>query len=329
MAYTITATNVNEAFAEVFWKLRTYPTHERNTRNGPAITFTDTFIITYLKPQERVLFHEGRDANPIFHLMESIWMLAGRNDVAFLERFNSRIRQYSDDGVTFNAAYGYRWRRHFGFDQLLAVIDLLRRDLQTRQAVVQIWDAADLTRTTNDKACNTQVIFETQAGQLDMTVLNRSNDIWWGALGANVVHFSVLQEFVATALQVPLGVYRQVSANLHLYRNLYKADQYITLPPQAGDYDRYWRGMVEPRPLMTEPDPQLFLYECEWFCVDPLANNPYRNTFLSEVARPMAMVSAARRAGETGRAEAASVHATDWRSAAMDWVERREAARKR
>jgi hypothetical protein len=80
---------------------------------------------------------------------------------------------------------------------------------------------------------------------------------------------------------------------------------------------------------MIDPDPQLFLYECEWFCVDPLAPNPYRNTFLSDVARPMAMVSAARRAGETGRKEAASVGAEDWRYAAMSWVERREAARQR
>ena len=33
--------------------------------------------------------------------------------------------------------------------------------------------------------------------KLCMTVCNRSNDMLWGAYGANVVHMSMLQEFVA------------------------------------------------------------------------------------------------------------------------------------
>jgi hypothetical protein len=137
--------NVNHAFSEIFWKMKTMGLKPEQTRNGLAYVIAEPVITTYRYPQERVLFHTGRDANPIFHLMESIWMLAGRRDVQFLQHFNSTIGQFSDDGKVFNAAYGYRWRRHFGFDQLEEVIKALRRDPETRQAVIQMWDQDDKT----------------------------------------------------------------------------------------------------------------------------------------------------------------------------------------
>ena len=128
----IRARNVNVAVSEALWKLKVVGVQE-DTRNGPVIAFPEPVVTTYERPQERVLFWGERDANPIFHLMESIWMLAGRRDVAFLEQFNSKIGQYSDDGKVFNAAYGYRWRDHFGYDQLTEIIKLLKEEPHTRQ----------------------------------------------------------------------------------------------------------------------------------------------------------------------------------------------------
>jgi hypothetical protein len=50
-----------------------------------------------------------RDANPFFHVMETLWMLAGRNDLPWLVRFNKRFASYSDDGGnTQPGAYGYQ-----------------------------------------------------------------------------------------------------------------------------------------------------------------------------------------------------------------------------
>jgi hypothetical protein len=105
--------NVNQAFSEIFWKLKVLNLQPEQTRNGPAIVYPEMVTTVYKCPSERVLFHKGRDANPIFHLMESIWMLAGRNDAAFLQQFNKRMADFSDDNKVFNAAYGYRWRKHF------------------------------------------------------------------------------------------------------------------------------------------------------------------------------------------------------------------------
>jgi len=321
--------NVNQAFSEIFWRLKAEGLKPEPTRNGPALVMPEPVITIYECPVERVLFHPGRDANPIFHLLESVWILAGRRDVAFLQQFNSRIGQYSDDGKVYNAAYGYRLRKHFGRDQLVDAINLLRRDPETRQAVMQIWDPVDLHRRTRDKACNTQVMFDTRGGRLNMTVVNRSNDIWWGAYGANAVHFSILQEFVACSVGLRPGVYRQVSNNLHLYTELYEAKHYVSQPPIAETYDHYSSGHIRPLPLMLNGEFKLFLADCEKFCDDPFNQEAaYAHPFLKHVAHPMAMVSRVRKihAGD-GRGWAAKVRADDWRRACFDWIDKRDLIR--
>lgn len=327
----LTVRNVNDAFSEIFWKFKVLDLKPEQTRNGPALVYPEPVITTYLKPMERVLFHAGRDANPIFHLMESIWMLAGRRDVEFLQHFNSKIGQYSDDGRSFNAAYGHRWRHYFGHDQLSEVIEILRKDPSTRQAVIQMWDSDDLTKTTKDKACNTQLVFDTRGGVLNMAVFNRSNDLWWGAYGANVVHFSILQEVVAASLGMPMGVYRQISNNLHLYTELYPAGKYLVTPPEAEEYNLYTADKVKSIPVLLSGDYKSFLLECDKFCSDPFNSKAnYIHPFFSKIAHPMAMVSRVRKNKEgVGRTFADAIRASDWREAVHAWINRREAAKKK
>src|SRR5688500_12288764 len=109
--------NVSEALYNAKEALK--QSHRQITsRNGACMEFTRPVATTYTHPWERVLFYAERDANPFFHLMESLWMLSGRNDVEWIEQFNGRINSYSDDGRTFHGAYGFRWREWFGCEQL-------------------------------------------------------------------------------------------------------------------------------------------------------------------------------------------------------------------
>lgn len=117
--------NVNEAFTTlvetVHHHLTDEPTQpisllEEETRNGLVYSFEDPVVITYHNPLERVLFNTGRDCNPFFHLVESLWMLAGRNDIATVSFFNEQMAEYSDDGFTQHAAYGHRWRNAWSAD---------------------------------------------------------------------------------------------------------------------------------------------------------------------------------------------------------------------
>lgn len=190
------------------------------SRAGVTLEVPSPVTTVYHKPWERVLISKVRDANPFFHLMEAMWILAGRRDVKFLTEFNKRMVDYSDDSEVFNAPYGYRLRNGTGnykIDQLAEVIKLLKRDPNTRQAVCQIWDEYDLVHNTKDKACNMSIVFRIRDGKLCMTVYNRSNDMIWGAYGANVVQFSIIQEYVAVHLDLLIGTYTQVSNSYHVY----------------------------------------------------------------------------------------------------------------
>ena len=90
----------------------------RESRNGPVLVAPVPVVTVYQRPTERVVFWPERDANPWLHLMEALWMIGGRQDVAFPAYFAKQMLEYSDDGKLLHGAYGFRWRHHFGFDQL-------------------------------------------------------------------------------------------------------------------------------------------------------------------------------------------------------------------
>lgn len=215
-----------------------------NSRNGLTISYDEPVCIRHENPAHRVIWLKSRNANPFFHLFEFVWMLAGRNDVATLSAFNANMKSYSDDGETFNAPYGYRLREHFGIDQLRSVIEILKTEPDSRQAVALLWDPNDLTKTTMDKACNLELVFKLrETGKLDMTVFNRSNDLIWGALGANLVHMSLFHEYVATALGVGMGAYEQISNCMHVYIDGRPGDIYREIISQhAEDEDEDWNS---------------------------------------------------------------------------------------
>jgi thymidylate synthase len=187
----------------------------------------------YTNPWERVVFWPERDANPFFHLYEALWMLAGRSDVLPLARYSKNILNYSDDGKVLHGAYGKRWRDWFsmepgdtevgGMDQLRIIADTLIYNKDDRRCVLQMWDPEfDLAVPMKDVPCNTTATFGIcRDGGLELTVFCRSNDIVWGAYGANAVHFSMLQEYMARWIGVPIGNYYQISVNWHGYRDTF------------------------------------------------------------------------------------------------------------
>ena len=209
--YVINARNVNDAYNQGLIHLLKEG-EVQDTRAGQVIVLPYPLTTVYEKPTERVLFDPVRDANPFFHLFESLWMLSGRNDATWLDQFVSdfSVRFAEDDGMQ-HGAYGYRWRNHFYNDQLPVLIDILKTNNNDRRAVLTMWDpASDLgVRDKKDIPCNSQAFLRVRKGSsgpvLDITVCCRSNDAIWGAYGANAVHFSVLLEYLARMIGVGVG----------------------------------------------------------------------------------------------------------------------------
>lgn len=337
MTTTITARGVNEALSLGIMNLARGTAHQRESRNGPVLEVHGPVITEYLYPDERVLFHAARDANPFFHFFESLWMLAGCEDVEFVSWFNSRIKDYSDDGVRFHGAYGRRWRHHFGHDQLETCIQLLINEPDTRRAVLCMWDpVVDLNRDKKDIPCNDLIFFKRLGAELRMTLCCRSNDAIWGAFGANAVHMSMLMEYVAGRVGCTLGSMTQVSDSLHVYTDNPQWKDLREMAPGGRDLykDSHLNG-IKPYPIMDAPefwdrDLEVFMkwLRSEWprDDFDGSPEYPYANKWFTNVAEPMAVVWALHKskAPGGGLALVEQIQATDWQLACIEWLERRE-----
>lgn len=188
---------------------------------------------TLLNPYRRCVGGCERNINIFFLLAEAMWIALGRKDVAFLTLFNKKISDFSDDGKTFHAPYGYRLR-HFGirtedsfvednlnaskgYDQVIDAIKIFTENPNSRQVVMSIWNPNfDLGYKTKDVPCNDMVMLKIRNGKLITTIQNRSNDLHWG-LPTNIFQFSFLTELMAGALGVELGTQTHNSQSLHIY----------------------------------------------------------------------------------------------------------------
>lgn len=287
--HTIHARNVNDAFQQGVSLFLQGGSWRLPSRAGDVLEH-DTPVTTCLShPTERVLWDAVRDCNPFFHLFESLWMLAGRNDSEYLMRFNRKMGNFAEGGV-YHGAYGYRWRNWFGFDQIVECIKMLKADPMTRRCVLTMWSPlGDLINADGgaggasslDLPCNMLIKFEARKGRLDMIVYNRSNDMIWGAYGANAVHMSFLQEFVSCCTGIPMGCYWQVSGNFHVYENVWKDK---VRPDGTVDADLYACKLAKPGPLLpTGYDPASALLEIETF-VEEGSGSVYALPFLENAA---------------------------------------------
>jgi len=331
--------------------------HRESSRAGDVIVAPFPVVSVYENPTRRVLMSPTRDANPFFHLMESLWMLAGRDDSAFLDvyvrDFGSR---FAERGGVIHGAYGKRWRGGLGIDQLRVVVEKLRRNPQDRQCVIQMWDVgpfslptqepeiyrADLTGNWKDRPCNTHVYLrvrgdgefqmehdgtECRGLVLDLTVCCRSNDMIWGAYGANAVHFSVLQEYLAGRIGVGVGKMYQFSNNFHAYVGA--LDRLGSPEDLVAEYQR-----LLPIPDSTpigdawdawDDDLRVFMtwHDNAFASLIP----DFSNAWFSDVACTAALAHAHHRRGEREEAitQALQIQAPDWREACVAWLGRRYA----
>lgn len=306
------------------------------SRAGPVLVAPQPVMTSYSHPTERVLFSPGRDANPFFHLIEAVWMLAGRDDSGFLTPYVPRYASYAEPTGEVHGAYGLRWRSQFGFDQLAAVAVRLRRDPTTRQAVIAMWDpscptgANDLQGDWHDRPCNTHLYLRVRENVLDMTVCCRSNDVLWGAYGANVVHFSVLQECLAAMSGFEVGYLHQLSNNYHVYLGVLdkmKARS-ITMGEASLFENDGWYQTQRPIPSFGTTHDELFAAETvAWMIKMVQEGGPSGLSFDTE--HPLlndALLAAVshrhHKEGETNRAIeiAEQMVMPDWRRACMNWL---------
>jgi len=189
---------------------------EVGSRNGRVKELLNTTIVIE-EPTRREMLSINRKANVFAQIAETMWVLAGRNDIEWLSAYLPRAKDYSDDGKTWRGAYGPRLRGgYFGFDQLMHVVDLLEGDPLSRRAVIAIYEPTTDANPGKDIPCNDFLQFQSRLGKLHLTVTVRSNDLMWGWSGINAFEWSTIQEIVASLLGLKVGTLTFNIGNLHL-----------------------------------------------------------------------------------------------------------------
>jgi len=245
--YQIQGETLDELYIQGLRLLHDFGRIEK-TRNGPAMVVPYPVMTIWDDPTKRVLLDENRNCNHAFHINEAIWMLKGENNALLLDPFiHDFSSRFAESDGKLHGAYGRRWFHTFGMNQIDHVINILKKDLSSRQAVISMWDAGlDLGTKVKDKPCNTHLYFRID-GLLNMTICNRSNDMIWGLYGANAVHFSILLEVIAGALGVEVGKMYTLSNNFHAYTNVFDKTTldftatypYDSTPLIEGNYNEF------------------------------------------------------------------------------------------
>lgn len=165
---------------------------------------------------------------------EVAWFLMGTQDATFIrkhaplwDKFIEPLAKQGDlfdgDGAVegIKAAYGYRWRRHFGRDQLIEGVNALSADPSDRRVVVVAWDPAEDgngAKGQKNVPCPMAFTLSLTAGELHSSLMIRSSDIFVG-LPYDVMGHALLLDAIAATLRVKLGVMHITLAHPHLYED--------------------------------------------------------------------------------------------------------------
>lgn len=182
---------------------------------------------------------------------EQVWFISGsRKPADFLRDFTKIWDDFTNPGDVVTVAYGYRWRKHFGRDQLGKLVELLKNDPSSRHGVVVTWDPSDDGLGGTGKSnipCPYTFTVNIIGGRLNLNNIIRSNDMILG-FPHDVGGFALLQCILAQKLGVKPGIFSTSISNAHVYDIHYSAARSLIrrksthrpirlhLPPKA--YDR-------------------------------------------------------------------------------------------
>jgi len=204
---------IDDVLMELYPELLSKGASAAGTRGGLLEILGVTLRIQ--NPLARVSRSQDR-GRPFSALGELLWYLHGSDKLEFIEPYIPRYREDAEEGVI-HGAYGPRFSAMRGdINQIANIIQMLTDNPSTKRAVIQLFDAGDVTRRFKEVPCTTTMQFFVRDGRLHMSVTMRSNDAYLG-LPHDVFCFTMLQEMIARRLEYDLGEYYHYVGSMHVY----------------------------------------------------------------------------------------------------------------
>lgn len=178
----------------------------------------------------------GRNVVPAIGAVEACQLLGGVSRPETVIAIGPQFANYTEDDGKFHGSYGTRTD-----GQYAVMVDRLKKDPESRQAVVTIWNPErDMLEKKRDYPCTILHQFRVRKNRLNMSVYMRSNDVWLGA-AYDFFQFTRVQIAIASILGVEPGTYGHHVGSLHIYESDFAAVENL----------KYASGPVQQIPVFT------------------------------------------------------------------------------
>ncbi len=190
---------------------------------------------------------------------ELLWFLRGETNLKYLHDNQVSIwDEWADANGDLGPVYGYQWRswpapdgRHI--DQISKVLELLRKNPDSRRILVSAWNVADLDKMAL-QPCHAFFQFYVADGRLSCQLYQRSADIFLG-VPFNLCSYALLTHMLAQQTDLQPGEFIWTGGDCHLYLNhLQQVDQQLSRKPHPL-----------PQLIIKRKPPSLFDYTFEDF----------------------------------------------------------------
>ena len=200
---------------------------------------------------------------------ELIWFLAGDTNVRYLQDNGVKIwDEWADASGDLGPVYGKQWRSWQTadgrvVDQIADVVALLKRDPDSRRAIVSAWNPADIPKMAL-APCHCLFQFYALNGKLSCQLYQRSADIFLG-VPFNIASYALLTMMMAHVTGLKPGDFVHTFGDAHIYLNhLDQADLQLSRAPR-------------PLPVMTiNPDVKdILAFRYEDFVIEGYDPHPH------------------------------------------------------
>ena len=215
----------------------------------------------------------NRGTVPGIGAVEACQLMSGLSIPQLVIDIGPQFANYTEDDGLFHGSYGTRTKGQYD-----VMIERLRKDPDTRQAVVTIWNPErDMLEKKRDYPCTILHQFRIRNNKLNMSVYMRSNDVWLGA-AYDFFQFTRVQLAMCSVLGIEPGTYAHHVGSLHIYENNYEAadalrkTSNVEVPPEITG--RSWREVEASASLAlyatTHPDTLELLSPAERWYADAM-----------------------------------------------------------
>lgn len=154
---------------------------------------------------------------------ELLWFLRGETNIRTLREQGVTIwDEWADADGELGPVYGKQWRRWETpdgrvIDQIALVVDLIRRDPDSRRLIVNAWNPGEIDKMVL-APCHAFFQFYVAAGRLSCQLYQRSADIFLG-VPFNIASYALLTMMVAQVTNLEPGEFVHTLGDAHIYSN--------------------------------------------------------------------------------------------------------------